>query len=322
MSEFNIIDKYFKPLATKGAPSFSLTNDAAVYSPVPGKDLVFTNDTLVSNIHFFENDNPYFVAQKSLRVNLSDLAAMGAEPRGYLLSLSLPKKEFEREKWLELFSDGLRNDQEKYQCFLWGGDTVSTDGPLTVSITAIGDLERGKFASRSSAAPGDDIYVSGVLGDAAVGLELLKNNIECDDEQYFKGKYYLPEPRLELGVKLIPSVSSMMDISDGLMGDIAHICDHSRVGAKIFEEKIPISAAFSNLLETKSEYNHLKWSGGDDYELLFTASTENKKLITDLSEALALKVTKIGEIIEGSEAVLIGGDGSRLDYKDTGFRHF
>ena len=171
--EFELIKKYFAPLAGTGAPAYSLRNDAAQYTPPPGKDLVFTKDTLVADIHFFANDNPSLVAQKALGVNLSDLASMAAEPVGYLLSLALPKQNFEREKWGAGVADGLKNNQDKYRWQLWGGDTVSTTGPITISVTAIGLVNQGRIVSRSTANPGDDIYVNTLPENDLTGAECL-----------------------------------------------------------------------------------------------------------------------------------------------------
>lgn len=276
----------------------------------------------MADIHFFANDNPSLVAQKALGVNLSDLASMAAEPVGYLLSLALPKQNFEREKWVASFADGLKNNQDKYRWQLWGGDTVSTTGPITISVTAIGLVNQGRIVSRSTANPGDDIYVSGSLGDAAAGLEVIKKNLDPHKYRYLIDRYHLPQPRLKLASKLAELATSMMDISDGLLGDLSHICENSVVGAEVFAKKIPISTPFGNLLETKNEYSHLAWNGGDDYELLFTASLENGDQISKLSKKLGIELTKIGEITDGQNIRLLGDDGAEIDTKSKGYRHF
>lgn len=284
--------------------------------------MVFTKDTLVAGIHFFENDDPNLIAQKALRVNLSDLASMGAEPKGYLLSLALPMSGFNLESWLELFVSGLKEDQNRYGLRLWGGDTVSTSGPITISVTAIGQVNHGINMSRSNAEVGDDIYVSGTLGDSAGGLIILQNDLDQQSYQYLINRYHLPKPRVKLGKRLTAVATSMMDISDGLMGDLAHICENSAVGAIIYNEKIPNSEAFGNLLATNDEYSHLAWSGGDDYELLFTSAPENDHILTSLSDELDVQITKIGEVVSGQRVILLNGDGSEVADTEKGFSHF
>lgn len=276
----------------------------------------------MAGIHFFENDDPALIAEKALRVNLSDLAAMAAEPLGYLLSLAIPQPPFETERWLEAFVTGLKKNQTEFNWKLWGGDTVSTSGPVTISITAIGQTDKGKSLSRSGAQVGDGIYVSGTLGDAAGGLMVIENELDFEKYNQLINRYHLPEPRLKLGKSLSGLATSAMDISDGLMGDISHICENSGVGARIFSKKIPISEPFGNLLETKGDYSHLIWSGGDDYEILFTAAQKDHNVIADLSHKLGIKLTKIGEITAGNEAILLNDDGSRINTNKSGYRHF
>ena len=276
----------------------------------------------MAGIHFFESDDPKLVVQKALRVNLSDLAAMAAEPLGYLLGLSLPPAPFDCETWLDAFACGLKINQQEYNWMLWGGDTVSTSGPVTISITAIGETDKGKSLSRSGAKVGDDIYVSGTLGDGAGGLMVLRNNLDSEKYSHLVSRYHLPEPRLKLGKCLSGLATSAMDISDGLMGDISHICENSAVGAKLFIKKIPISSSLSNFLETKQAYSHLVWSGGDDYELLFTVAQKERKIIAGLSLELGIKLTNIGEITAGNEAVLLNDAGSKINTDKSGYCHF
>ncbi|HPF46421.1 MAG TPA: thiamine-phosphate kinase [Emcibacteraceae bacterium] len=316
------MEQYFAPLSTTGAPAFSLSNDAAIFEPEHNKNLIFTKDMLVGGKHFFENDDPYLIAKKALRVNLSDLASMGAEPLGYLLGLALPDKNFDPDQWLSPFVEGLKDDQDKYHFNLWGGDTVSTTGPITVSVTAIGQAGNTVNLTRSGANTGDDIYVSGTLGDAAAGLLVLKEKMDPIKFEYLIKRYHLPEPRIELGKALSGIATSMMDISDGLLGDISHICRHSKVGAEIKVKKIPVSIALGNLLATKADYSSLIWSGGDDYELLFTTSPDKDQVIKELSEQLAIKLTKIGKITKGKKAMILDDEGAEIKYGKRGFSHF
>jgi thiamine-monophosphate kinase len=321
-SEFELIEKYFKPLAPRGEPAYALSNDGAIFTPSMGKKTVYTVDTLVSGIHFFENDNPEIIAKKALRVNLSDLAAMAAKPAGYLLSIALPKELNSLETWIKNFARGLAEDQAKFNIQLWGGDTVSTTGPITISITAIGEIDPDTIISRSGAKIGDHIYVSGTLGDAAAGLRLIREGNSNSESQFLIERYNLPLPRLELSEKIVSIATSMMDISDGLMGDISHICRHSQVGAAIEQKKIPISIPFGNLLATKTDYSDLSWCGGDDYELLFTTDKKNDQLIRKISDECCVKLTSIGKITDGHIVKLLDDEGKEITTDQKGFRHF
>lgn len=290
-------------------------------SPSIGKDLVFTKDALVAGIHFFPDDPADLIARKAMRVNLSDLAAMGAAPLGYLLALALPKDMANRPEWVSHFSRGLKKDQDEFSWSLFGGDTVSTTGPLTISITAIGTVDHTSALLRSGARLGDDIYVSGTLGDSALGLKCLtgditpRNNVLID-------RYHLPKPRLELGQKLKSIASSVMDISDGLAGDIRHICDLSTLGAEIKETLIPLSLDASKTLERFPSYKSLIWNGGDDYELLFTAPCHRAKEIDKLSQDLGLALTRIGRMTQERDIVIQDQDGQNLWRDEQGYRHF
>jgi thiamine-monophosphate kinase len=322
LDEFELINRYFKPLATKKSPSFALGNDAAVYTPQIDKDLVFTKDVLVAGIHFFHDDQADLIARKAVRVNLSDLAAMGAEPIGYLLGIALPKSNFNFEEWVRLFAIGLKEEQTKFGWTLWGGDTVSTTGPITISITAIGQTNKGKALSRSGASVQDKIYVSGTIGDSACGLAILHNEIQTTDDNYLIQRYRLPVPRLKLGKKLINIATSVMDISDGLIGDLGHICNQSAVGATLYSHKIPLSKPVGNLLETKPEYNRLVWNGGDDYELLFTIPEKSRGNVEKISRQLGIQLTEIGEITNGNDVRVIDEKGSEINNIQNSFRHF
>ncbi len=268
------------------------------------------------------------VAQKAIRVNLSDLAAMGAEPEGYLLNIALPKKNFNIDKWLDGFSSGLKAAQQEFGWSLWGGDTVATTGPITISITAIGLVPKGKILTRSGAKVGDNIYVSGTLGDGAAGLRLLKDKHtlkDIGDVNNFAPlieRYHRPLPRLKLAIFLRDIATSAMDISDGLMADLAHICHNSNVGAVIEFKKLPVSPTFSNLLAIKKQYSILIWSGGDDYELLFTIADKDQDAIKELSRKLDIKLSKIGKITADHNIKLLDQTGSEIDISVGGFHHF
>jgi len=319
--EFDLISRYFAPLSAKGKPAYGLMDDAAILTPPEGRDLIFTKDALVADVHFFANDPADLVARKAMRVNLSDLAAMGAAPLGYLLALAIPKDMKNIEDWLAQFSAGLKRDQKEFGWSVFGGDTVSTSGPLMISLTAIGSVGRGQALMRRGAKVGDNIYVSGTLGDAAFGLKCLKGNI-TPANKVLVDRYHLPRPRLELGQRLSGIATSAMDISDGLAGDIRHICGLSGHGAEIDSRLIPLSGEVSKLLESFPSYKKLVWNGGDDYELLFTAPDDMRVDVDRLSRELDLPLTNIGRITTGKKVIIRGSDGMNLLQNDQGFRHF
>ncbi len=308
MDEFSLIAKYFKPLAASFAGSLNLSDDAAIISPPENCELVITKDAISQGIHFIGSEDPALIAAKALRVNLSDLAAMGATPLCYFLALMLPKNT--SKEWLEKFVGGLKETQEKFSIKLAGGDTTSTEGRISISITAIGSVPTGKALRRSGAKIGDDIYVSGTLGDAALGLELLQKEEEND---FFINRYLLPQPRIDLGMALREIASSAMDISDGLVQDLGHICTASNVGAVIYSDKIPT---------TNNQQLITALSGGDDYELIFTAPPDKKQAIEQISTSLNLPLTIIGNITNGKSLTVLDKNNNIIQIDKKGFSHF
>ncbi len=310
MNEFSLIKKYFAPLAAGFAGGLGLTDDAAVFSPPSGHELVITKDAICEGVHFIGNEPPEMIAAKALRVNLSDLAAMGATPICYFLALSMPKDT--SEEWVAKFAVGLQKTQSEFAISLAGGDTTATLGALTISITAIGSLPTGSALRRNGAQVGDDIFVSGTLGDAALGLKILAaDNRQLTTNNHLINRYLTPIPRLALGQSLRGIASSCMDISDGLLQDLGHICAASHVGAVIYSEKLPISEAARNTggaLESAI-------SGGDDYELLFSVPPEKAHLVPK-------GCTKIGEIIAGETVKLLNENGEDITPINKGFSHF
>ncbi len=291
-------------------------------TPKADHDLVLTKDALVANVHFRDRDPAQLIAQKAMRVNLSDLAAMGARPIGYLLALALPGDMENIDAWVEDFSNGLKKGQAAFDWSLLGGDTVSTGGPLSLSLTAIGEVKRGRALRRDGAKAGDGIYVSGTLGDAALGLKCLAGEITPGDKTLID-RYHLPRPRLALGQMLHGVASAALDISDGLAGDIRHICAASGLGAEIEEKLIPLSAAAGKLLESNPGYKSLIWNGGDDYELLFTAPDHMAGKIRKISDALELRLTKIGRMTtDGTIAIQDDKGVNLLAGGHQGYRHF
>ena len=321
--EFEIIDKYFAPLSQGFDGAHGLTNDTASLLIGDGNEAVITLDTMVSGVHFLPTDPPDLIARKLLRVNLSDLASAGAIPRTYFLSLSLPPSILD--SWIAAFADGLAADQAIFGIVLGGGDTTSTPGPLTLSLTAVGETPRGQALSRSGAQAGQDIYVSGTIGDAALALALIQTgNAEqvLRDEPALLARYQLPEPRVSLGTSLRGLATAAIDVSDGLVADLGHICRTSAVGAEVEAAKVPLSPEARNFLSKQADLAECVFTGGDDYELLFTARRENAADLSALSEKLSLPLTRIGRTIEGESPILLTASGEIMDLADTGWRHF
>src|SRR5690349_11979564 len=247
LGEFERIRRFFAPLAAPGA--LGLRDDAALIDGPDGQHYVLTADAIVEGVHFLSEDPPAQVAQKLLRVNLSDLAAKGAEPVGYLLVTALPRAR--DEAWLEAFAAGLAADQARFGIGLLGGDSTATDGPATLSVTALGRVASGRAVLRSGARAGDSIYVSGTLGDAALGLQALRGElpgIAAEARDFLAGRYRLPQPRLALGQRLVGVAHAMMDISDGLVADLGHIVEASGVGAVIEAALLPLSPAARSVI--------------------------------------------------------------------------
>ena len=326
--EFDLIEKYFKNLASKGAPAFALTDDAAVISLLRDKELVITTDTLVAGVHFFGTEDAKIIARKAVRVNLSDLASMGAKPYGYLVSLALPdamNDPYEREQWVKSFTQGLQMEQDEFGWMLLGGDTVKAKGSLTISITALGTVGHKTALHRFNAVSDDLIYVSGTLGDSALGLIVLQGILDVKDKQerdYLIERYHLPRPRVELGMALVGTANSAIDISDGLAGDLAHICKASGLGAQIFDYKLPISVAAGNVLERNSLYKNRLWNGGDDYELLFTVPEIKAAEIEVIGKKLNIPLTRIGSMTHSEKITMFDNQGKEISFKQDGYRHF
>jgi len=325
--EDRLIDRYFRPLAQHPG-AFGLIDDAATYTPPPGQDLVLTVDAIVAGVHFFPDDPPDLVARKALRVNLSDLAAKGATPAGFLLTTALPKGT--GEAWLSDFAQGLAADIEEFDCPLFGGDTVSTPGPITISVTAFGLLPEGTAVRRRGAKPGDVVVVSGAIGDAVLGLALRGRDVDAvewpldDDERLFlMHRYLLPQPRLELAEIIRLSASAAMDVSDGLAGDLAKLCAASGVDAVIDLAAVPLSIAARIVLSARPSLIEKLISGGDDYEILATVPADKFAALQEKAKTIGVPITKIGEIKDGTgQARFLDPDGKVLDLAQTSFSHF
>lgn len=319
--EFELIRRYFAPLAGPG--SLKLTDDAAVVDLQPDRSLVATTDTVIAGVHFLADDPPDLIARKALRVNLSDLASMGAEPLGYLLVTALPAGI--DENWVAQFSRGLAQDQAEFSIALLGGDTAFTPGPLSLTITALGQVERGKALLRSGAKPGDRVYLSGTIGDSAFGLKLAKGEpltLSPSEKSSLLDRYRLPQPRLGLGRRLIGVASAAMDVSDGFAADLGHICQASRVGALVEAAKMPVSPALRSVLEVGEASLVEVATGGDDYELLFTAPAAVELLLGRIATELALPLTAVGEIRREPGVIVLDQNGRAVELGPGGYRHF
>jgi thiamine-monophosphate kinase len=318
-SEFDLIAQVFAPLATTPG-AFGLTDDAALLPGRPGYDYIVTTDALVEGVHFIADDPPVSIAKKALRSNLSDLAAKGAEPAGYLLALSLPVS-IDME-WLGAFARGLGEDQEIFGVPLLGGDTTSTGGPLTLAITALGFVPAGAMIRRAGAKPGDGVYASGTIGDAGGGLALLKGEgarIAGSGRTHLIERYRVPNPRLTLGSALRGVASAALDVSDGLIADLSHIADVSGVRIAVEAERVPRSPALHALWGDSVVAILRAVTSGDDYEIAFTADSEAK--VAQAARATGVPVTRIGRVGEGSGVVLIDAGGDEIPVTRMGYTH-
>jgi thiamine-monophosphate kinase len=321
LGEFERIRRFFAPLAGPGG--LGLVDDAALIDCASGKRLVVTADAIVAGVHYLPDDPPDLVARKLLRVNLSDLAAMGARPLHYVLTTALPAEL--GPEWLARFAEGLAEDQRRYGIHLLGGDSVGTRGPAVLSLTAIGEVAAGREVRRSGAKPGDLVWVSGTIGDAFLGLDLLRGaypDLAPEHRDYLVRRFRVPEPRTELGPRLCGIARAMIDVSDGLLADLGHICETSQVAAIVERDLLPLSLAARAIVERDQGIRARFVSGGDDYELLFAAPADATEAIATLSLRLGVPVNRIGRIGVGAGVRLLDADGHRIPLEATGYRHF
>ncbi len=311
--EFSLIARHFAPLA--GAAGLGLLDDAAVFTPPPGRELVVTADAMVGGVHFLPDDPPGMIAQKLLRVNLSDIASMGAQPLGYLITLSAPRGT--PEAWFAAFAAGLAADQACYGVQLFGGDTTSTPGPLSLSVTMLGHVAPGQAWRRSGACAGDDLWVTGTIGDGVLGLGAVRG-ARADPDGTLARRYRLPEPRL--GLALHGVVHAAMDVSDGLVQDCGHIARASGVSLVIETALVPLSAAGR---EAGPAFVENGAAGGDDYELLLAVPPDQAGTLWRVCTQSGVAVTRIGRFGPGTEGVSgVRGDGSAAEFGSGGWSHF
>jgi thiamine-monophosphate kinase len=325
-NEDRLIGRYFKPLVSHPG-ALGLIDDAATLSPPPGHDLVLTADAIVAGIHFFPDDPADAVARKALRVNLSDLAAKGAKPAGFLLALALPKGT--GGPWLKSFTRALGADAKRYGCPLLGGDTVRSPGPLMVSIAAFGTLPRGTMVRRDGARVGDHILVSGTIGDAALGLRLRKTGnaarrwkLSARDRSRLTQRYLAPQPRNVLALAVRKHATAAMDVSDGLAGDLAKLCRASGVAAVVYAARVPLSSATRKALHADGKLLETALSGGDDYEIVCTVRPARLAAVQAAARAAGVPMTDIGRIVRGSGASFLQANGKSIRFAKASFSHF
>jgi thiamine-monophosphate kinase len=324
--EERLIDRFFRPIA-KHPGALKLIDDAAFLTPPTASDLILTVDALVAGVHFFADDAADTVAKKSLRVNLSDLAAKGAKPLGALLSLSMPENT--GEAWLEAFARGLGEDCDRYDCPLLGGDTTGTPGLMTISITAVGAVPAGRMVQRKGAQPGDVLVVTGTIGDAVLGLRLRREperpafaKLNRNARAHLAARYLLPEPRVELARALQEQATAAIDVSDGLAGDVGKLAAASGVSARIEAKRIPFSAPARTVLSEEPGLIEAMLGGGDDYEVAATVPENRLKSLQAAGAEAGIEVTAIGRIEPGEGVTVLGLDGQPLALKQTSFSHF
>jgi thiamine-monophosphate kinase len=311
--EFGLIGRHFRPLAGPGA--LDLEDDAAVFVPPPGRALVMAVDAMVAGIHYLPDDPADGVARKLLRVNLSDLAAMGATPLGYLLTVSAPSST--PDAWFAAFAAGLAADQAAFGVTLLGGDTTSTPGPVTLSLTIIGHVEPGAAVRRRGAKPGDEIWVTGTIGDGALGLAASLGKL-ADPSGHLRGRYCVPSPRL--GLPLAGTVSAAIDVSDGLLQDLGHLCRLAGCGAEIEARLVPLSEAAR---AAGPEWLAQCLGGGDDYELVLAVPEGRGAGLAAACAVRGVPLTRIGRFTPGPAAVrVIDAAQEALTIARHGWSHF
>ena len=321
--EFDLIARFFAPLSRATPGAFALGNDGALLTPPAGAGLVVTKDLMVIGVHYPEGEDPSVVARRLLRVNLSDLAAMGAEAMAYALGLALPADV--GDDWVEAFAAGLAIDQKEFGVTLIGGDTVATAGPAVLSLTAFGTVAGDACLTRSGARAGDDIYVSGTVGDAALGLRAVRGTLAAlapEDRDALAERFRLPAPRLALGAALVGVATCAIDVSDGLVADLGHLCAESGVAARVATDDMPLSQPAQRALALDQAAIADLLTGGDDYELLFGAPPSARSAIDALAHRIGLALTRIGVFERGEGVTVLGADGRPLTLARGGYRHF
>jgi len=325
-AEDRLIATYFRPLAAHPG-AFDLADDAAAIAPPPGCDLVLTADGVVSGVHFFPDDPADAVARKALRINLSDLAAKGATPLGFLLSIGLPSGL--RADWLKSFARGLGEDAGHYGCPLLGGDTDRSPGAITIYIAALGTVPHGGMVRRKGAQPGDVVIATGTIGDAALGLLLRRDaaaagrwRLNAATRDHLLGRYLLPQPRTAMAPALRRHANAAIDVSDGLAGDLAKLCRVSAVGADVAISDVPLSAAARHAAAAEPTLIETILTGGDDFEVIATVAPDRLEALRQEAAAAGVPITRIGTIEAGQGARFRRSDGRVLAFPRPSYSHF
>lgn len=322
LTEDDLIARHFAPLATL-AGADGLRDDAALIEPPPGMGFVVTVDALVETVHFLPDDPPATIAQKSLRVNLSDLAAKGAEPYGFLLSLGLP--DGWTDAWLDGFASGLAADVAAYRFPLIGGDTVRTPGPLTLSVTAFGIVPSGAIPRRGGARPGDRLFVSGTIGDGALGLRVLRGDLaslSSEDRAHLVDRYRVPRPRVSLAAAVLKHASASMDLSDGFVGDLRKMLRVSGVSATIDLAAVPLSPAARAAIAMEKALFAKAVTGGDDYEILCAVPPGSVEGFVKAAAEADVAVAHVGTVTEGGDGPVFTERGEERRFGAGSFSHF
>jgi thiamine-monophosphate kinase len=314
--EFSLIARHFRPLAGPGA--LDLSDDAALLDPPAGQQLVIAADAIVAGVHFLPDDPPETIGRKLLRTNLSDLAAMGAAPLGYLMTCAF--RAGTPDAWIADFVAGLAEDQRAFGLHLLGGDTVSTPGPASFSLTILGTVMPGQALRRAGARPGDEIWVSGTIGDGALGLLGLTGKLPPDP--YLSDRYRLPRPRLALGQALAGIVRAAMDVSDGLVQDLGHLARAAGCGATIEAALVPLSDPARAALAADPALLPRILGGGDDYELLFAAAPGDADRVLAAGHATQTPVARIGRFMDGAGVLVLDAAGAPIPLPRRGWSHF
>jgi len=318
LSEFDLIKRYFQR-ARPGRADLGIGDDCALLTPTPGHQMAISSDMLVEDRHFFAGADPFMLGHKSLAVNLSDLAAMGARPLAFTLALSLPAAD---PAWLDGFSRGLFALADAHGCELVGGDT--TKGPLNICITVFGELAPGHALRRDAARAGDDVWISGTLGDARLALGGYWNEVALAGADHAQAaqRMHMPAPRVALGLALAarPVAHAALDISDGLVGDLGHILAASRVGATLEVDALPAGPVLAR--QSPELRRRFTLAGGDDYELCFTAPAAHREAVLEAGRASATPVTRVGRIEAEPGLRLVDAQGTPLDLQVSGWDHF
>jgi thiamine-monophosphate kinase len=326
--EFELIARYFAPLSKGFEGAYGLLDDAAVVAPGAGCEIVVKTDAVIAGVHFLPDDPAGQVAQKALRVNLSDLAAKGAVPLCYMLDLMLPPAT--TEDWVAAFAQGLARDQRTFGVHLIGGDTNATPGPLTIAVMALGQVERGRILRRDGARAGDVIFVTGTVGDAVLGLAALDGalpEIDGATAAPLIERYRLPLPRVSIGPRLIGLATASIDISDGLAADLGHICEVSKLAAVVEGPRVPLSSPARRAVGTDRSRLEAVLTGGDDYEILFTAQAEASGSVEALARETGIAITPIGHMRAGpadgvDRVVMLDAAGEPIRPARRGWTHF